>query len=121
MGADHFQVSHSAATAQEAFRALREEAFWEHGHAGYTGTIAEKDAFHLVRTLPGKAEKAAYLLYTLDEGAADSPELAALLEPKYRARPALERMAKVFSDKWGPALCLDDGSGTYVFCGWASS
>lgn len=32
-------------TADKAFKHAREEAFWDHGHAGYTGTIAEKDTF----------------------------------------------------------------------------
>ena len=43
MGADTFTTSAKGRTAEEAFRAAREDACHWHGHGGYTGTIAEKD------------------------------------------------------------------------------
>ena len=35
----------SGATAKEAFNSAVDHALYEHGHGGYTGTIAEKDTF----------------------------------------------------------------------------
>ncbi len=40
--------------ADEAFTNLTEDAAWEHGHGGYSGTMAEKDSFILAGTLPAR-------------------------------------------------------------------
>jgi hypothetical protein len=48
MGACDFQSIAVGKTAQEAFRAAVEEAAYEHGHGGYTGTIAEKQDFVMI-------------------------------------------------------------------------
>lgn len=45
MGADTFEIFGYGKTAREAFSAAREDAQYEHGHGGYTGTIAEKDSY----------------------------------------------------------------------------
>lgn len=45
MGACDFSTTALGKTAEDAFRKAREEAAWEHGHGGYTGTIAEKGDF----------------------------------------------------------------------------
>lgn len=101
MGAYYFD-HHVVTTdeAQDVFDDLVKQAGWDFGHAGYTGTIAEKSDFIYIR-MPGKvdvlptAEQALQYLAAND----DDPRI---------------------SDKWGPAGCIrtDDG---YVFFGWASS
>ncbi len=103
MGAKEFRNSQSAATAEEAFRLLVEEAKYNHGHAGYTGTIAEKRSFRMERP-------------RCDE----------------TPRECVTRCAKDVDhwshDKWGPAACVDAGPDPqrpgfriFYFFGWASS
>jgi hypothetical protein len=48
MGATNFENYVSKGqfdTPDSAFNAMREEALWEHGHGGYTGTIGEKNGW----------------------------------------------------------------------------
>ena len=48
MGASQFITVAKGRTAEDAFRAAREEALYEDGHGGYTGTIAEKRGFVMI-------------------------------------------------------------------------
>lgn len=95
------------------FARLVDTALWEHGHGGYSGTIAEKHDFVVLPRAPRKtAAQTAHAL--LD---ADDPAVA---------------------DKWGPAGCVEcspaeaarwkKASGlsgrhgrVYIFFGWASA
>jgi hypothetical protein len=45
MGAEQFTCYASGKNAKAAFNAATEDAAWECGHGGYTGTIAEKSDF----------------------------------------------------------------------------
>lgn len=45
MGATTFSTTAKGGNATEAFKNAREEAFYWHGHGGYSGTIAEKSGF----------------------------------------------------------------------------
>ncbi len=45
MGAEYFDNSIPGTDPNEAFNSAVEQAQYDHGHAGYTGTIAEKDGF----------------------------------------------------------------------------
>lgn len=96
MGATDFYTRASGASAQEAFRAAREEAQHEHGHGGYSGTIAEKSEFVTI-PLPEGIEASAY------------------------AEMLIDKQDKRVWDKWGPAGCFDLGGGQYYFFGIASS
>ncbi len=87
MGGCEFYQEEVAATAQEAFARACQEARHEHGHGGYTGTIAEKDGFHSFPLAPGDDP------YALAEAAI--------------YRPDGSRLAEVANDKWGPAACFD--------------
>lgn len=110
MGADQFFTRANGATAKEAFSEAVEEAQWEHGHGGYTGTIAEKHSFVMSRkpdSIP--AETWADMVDEFDEDDTDQ-------EYYYE----LKRDFKAYDDKWGPALCIEDDGG-FIFCGWASS
>ena len=95
MGACNFTDYGTGATAKEAFNGARETAQYDHGHSGYTGTIAEKDSFVMI-DLPEGKEAGDYIDELLDN--ADSR----------------------ISDKWGPAGCIKTGDDTYLFFGWAS-
>lgn len=45
MGGTNFETTATGKTAREAFANAVSQAQWEHGHGGYTGTIAEKPGF----------------------------------------------------------------------------
>jgi hypothetical protein len=98
MGAQTFGCRAKGVDASEAFANAREEAQWEHGHGGYSGTIAEKSKFKLV---------------TLSEDVIRDP---ALFNAKLD-----DLIDDQFSDKWGPAGCVKVAEGEYYFFGWASS
>ena len=97
MGATNFACIGKGKDADEAFLAAREEALYEDGHGGYTGTIAEKDGFKLV---------------TLTEAEKNSPDL-------FYAKID-ELTDNEFSDKWGKAGCVKMKEDTYYFFGMAS-
>lgn len=80
MGACDFSARATGKDAKEAFRTAVDEARYEYGHGGYTGSIAEKSSFILVERPKGK-------------------KLKTFLEEVYKS----ER----FDDKWGPAGCVD--------------
>ena len=102
MGACTFAVVEKGKSAQDAFDRATADARYEYGHGGYTGTIAEKDEFVMIKpdqdaTTWNEGEFFAYA-YMLIE--ADDPRI---------------------DDKWGPAGCINMGRGEYLFFGWASS
>jgi hypothetical protein len=98
MGAENFMNLVPGTTAREAFATVTEQAAWESGHGGYTGTIAEKDSFTMVENKPlPKAE---------------AVELADRL---------IDEEDERVDDKWGPAGCIPVEGGKWLFFGWASS
>ncbi len=103
MGASDFMNRGKGKTAQEAFNAITEQARYEDGHGGYTGTIAEKSSFKMVTVPPGK-------------------------DPREFAEECLENDDHWCQDKWGPAACIlvgvdakDPSLNVYCFFGFASS
>lgn len=96
MGACEFFTTEKAPDARKAFSAARERAQYDHGHSGYTGTIAEKHEF---------------VLFSVPEGQ----------DPIAYANDLLDRNDSRVSDKWGPAGCVKLEEGKYLFFGWASS
>jgi hypothetical protein len=94
MGACTFSTVAKGKTAKEAFASAVEQARYDHGHAGYTGTIAEKRSF-VVLAVPKGQDPVEYAL---------SDAALALVD-----------------DKWGPAGCVALGNGEWMFFGWASS
>lgn len=96
MGADTFVTRSKGKTAREAFNNAVQEAQYEHGHGGYSGTIAEKRDFVMI-TMPEGEKVGNFIDHLIDAG-----------DPR-------------IDNKWGPAGCIDLGKGDYVFFGWASS
>jgi hypothetical protein len=96
MGAAEFFTVAKGANAQEAFNNAVEQAQYDHGHSGYTGTIAEKGEFKMVSCPHGK-------------------------NPSIHADDLMEDEDHFCNDKWGPAACIELGNGEYLFFGWASS
>jgi len=102
MGASVFFTSASGSSAKEAFRDAVDEAAYEHGHGGYTGTIAEKNEFVMC-----------------------SSEVYNTFDEAYDfANSLIDNDDRRVSDKWGPAGCVKfmkkDKSIAYLFFGWAS-
>ena len=96
MGAESFVETGKGKTASEAFNYAVGQAQYEHGHGGYSGTLAEKHDFVMI-SLPENENAQAYAYDLIEKGD--------------------ERI----DDKWGPAGCIDLGDGKYMFFGWASS
>jgi len=80
MGASTFITQTSGSNLQEAFAAACQDASFEHGHGGYSGTVAEKHSVVALDKTPRWS----------DEGLAYAEAL-------------LEARDERISDKWGPA------------------
>jgi len=98
MGAETFKTKGSGDDIGTAFRHAVDAALYDNGHAGYTGTLAEKTGFVEI---------------ILPEGT-DANEFADKLIKESDPR---------IDDKWGPAgaIKLPDQKDTWLFFGWASS
>ncbi len=115
MGANQFCITMKGIykSPKEAFWQAVEQASYEHGHGGYTGTIAEKNDFKMV-DLPKRKNVYDFI----DE--------------------CLRSEDGFWNDKWGPAACVEiKGSQlanlrdesykgkknfkAFIFFGWASS
>jgi len=103
MGAEVFFTTAKGRDADDAFDEARRRAQYDWGHAGYTGTIAEKDQFAMIAPPDDGGDPAAFADRLIDNG-------------DYRV-----------DDKWGPAGCIhlgtdpDTGTKNFLFFGWASS
>lgn len=133
MGADTFTTIVVDKTMTEAFKAAQEEARYYHGHAGYTGTIAEKPGFREFRIPPQFPSDVpitalAELCFEFpyfdedDDEVSDSEGGEPVLRWgtmeegvfKRHERPVdtwlweqLRPMAETAEDKWGDAVALD--------------
>jgi len=95
MGAEYFTTISSGKTVKEAFRNAIDDARYEYGNRGYTGSIAEKDSYVVLKG-PVPLNEA----YDTADRCSESSR---------------------FEDKWGPAGCIELEDGRYLFFGWASS
>ena len=102
MSSEIFIQVQSGKNAGVAFNNAVEQAAYDHGHAGYTGTIAEKESFVMI-PLPKKGKK-----NLVDRAEAFANKL-------------IEKNDSRIDDKWGPAGCIKVGRSKYLFFGWASS
>lgn len=98
MGAESFMTKAKGKTAKEAFAAAQEQARYDHGHSGYTGTIAEKTKFVVI---------------------VPTTEYEKL--PEKFAEKLMDDCDARIDDKWGPAGCVSLGNNEWLFFGWASS
>jgi hypothetical protein len=108
VGADTFQTYSDGADVHTAFRTAVDEAGWEYGRRGYTGTIAEKSRYVIITSQAMSRDDAVRL-----------------------ARDLIDRDDARVADKWGPAGAnpvrqasnpagRNDPDG-WLFFGWASS
>ncbi len=101
MGASNFVMTSTGKTAKTAFNAAVKNAQYYHGHAGYTGTIAEKTSFVMIETPKNMDKK--------DMNQVDTFINKLINESDER-----------IDDKWGPAGCIQLDKETFIFFGWAS-
>jgi len=99
MGGQEFYEMATGASMGEAFTKAFDQAQWEYGHGGYTGSIAEKPGAHLLQREELPDEKAAMVV----------------------AEKMLRGDDPIANDKWGPAACLSIQGGKWLFFGVASS
>jgi len=95
MGAQVFTTTAKGSDARNAFINAVRQAQYECGHAGYTGTIAEKHGFTVIPLKEGR-------------------------EPYGYAGELIDDCDPRVNDKWGPAGCFELEEGRYLFFGWAS-
>ncbi len=96
MGANEFYTRANGKTAAEAFRNAKDSAYYDYGHRGYTGSLAEKGSFVELAVPDG-------------------------IEPSAYARDLMDNGDDRIDDKWGPAGCVKLTDGQWLFFGWASS
>jgi hypothetical protein len=110
MGAEVFYNKAKGNNANDVFKQESEHACYEHGHGGYTGTIAEKNGYTMSRKPKDiGADEWIEMVEDFDED-----------DTSQEHYTALKSDFEIYDDKWGDALCVktDDG---FIFCGWASS
>lgn len=101
MGAETFINVVEGGSMKDAFLDAVQQAQWDYGHAGYTGTLAEKGGYtNLTHACPGKDRESR--MKAINEGW-DSP------------------LWDLVRDKWGPAGAVELEPGVFCFFGWASS
>lgn len=98
MGSEFFVTVGKGKTAEDAFHEARERAYYDYGHRGYTGSLAEKDTFVMV------------------EKPDDDESAESFAEGEERGRNPIANY------KWGPCCCVKgDEEDEWVFYGRASS
>jgi hypothetical protein len=110
MGAETFRQIGRGATHRAAFQAARDQALYDYGHRGYTGSLAEKQD---------------YVLIEVPATFVHDPEVKGWAGPVSREAQYAEKLIDNddprISSKWGPAGCIQIALGEWLFFGWASS
>ena len=114
MGACTFEAYGHGTTALQAFTDALERAYYDHGHSGYSGSIAEKEGY-VEFSLP--VDKTlndfdAAINSHLDD---DSAPMRKLFGDE-----TTSRLLSAYDSKWGPAVAIKSGDNEWYFCGWAS-
>jgi hypothetical protein len=122
MGAVDFESHADGETVGAAYDTAVTDAQYDYGHAGYTGTIAEKDGYYLVGVPLGHTHgdmidamsRAAY-------GEEITPTWAAFIANVGETEAG--HVAAVYDDKWGPciAMRMQGHPSRWCFAGYASS
>jgi len=115
MGSQTFSVTvtvEKKTTDADAFTDARQNAAYDSGHGGYTGTIAEKDSFVMIHRAKSSAGAQRIVDAVMGHGLSD--------DPIYR-----QEVIDIADDKWGPAGAvrypIDGKTDGIIFFGWASS
>jgi hypothetical protein len=137
MGAEQFEVITLGRTAAAAFDKAVADAQYDYGHAGYTGTIAEKSGYVMAGQVSSRHVDRLESYFNKYYGWEDihGPNQGRIPEVM---REVVAKYADIYDDKWGPAVCFEvtgirakeikeraGRKGTmdkvWIFMGWASS
>lgn len=119
MGSTNFECSVNSISVDEAFRLAVDDAFYWHGHNGYTGTICEK-AGYVVLDLGEKislseAQKIADGLCMAWSNIPVPEDVVKIIGSEERAK----EFADIYNDKWGDAIAMQLVGNSWFFCGLA--
>jgi len=151
MGAEQFETEANGKDVKEAFRHAVDGAFYDYGHAGYTGTICEKDSAYLIPRPSGMRARNVKDVIVTAQGWNSVPHVWPGQKPEYAAKAAeartaskeafqkivkwfghdeAEKIVNMSDDKWDSAIAIEltddeqpknDGERWFLFFGWASS
>lgn len=128
MGAEFDYGIAEGPTLDKAFTALIEQKCWEHGHGGYSGTLAEKNQVVELRVPVGiDGQRWQQLVDQLtglvgqwrtDHGN-EQESIKAELGRHYDT--AVDHAMKLDGDKWGPAYAIKVADNQWWVGGYCSS
>lgn len=146
MGASEFYGIHVGPDPRSTFSRAVDEAAWENGHGGYSGSLAEKHdyvvltlpdlpagvtPYDLVETCLNYGDFTSFQLYRKPRGE-DGKVVEVSIPPTLASQ--MKRISEAVDDKWGPAGLIDvtdtpsgqgavgeSGQRAYLIFGWASS
>ena len=98
MSSERFFCESTGSSPSQAFKRAVNKAFYDHGHNGYTGTIAEK-------------EEEGYIIFKLPKGR----------DPQDYASELIDQNGSKIRTKYDPAGCIKIDKGKYLFFGHAQS
>ena len=98
MGAISFITEVEGISPKQAFKTAKDDALYEFGHNGYTGTISEKDSFKVI--IPPEGVNTNDEIYEYVDTLLDDDDR--------------------FVDTYGPAGCIKLKTNKYLFFGWAA-
>lgn len=115
MGGESFINTAWGKTAEEAFRKVVQQAQYDYGHAGYTGTIAEKVTFVMI-PLPEHKDPIDFAndMINNDERVGDKWGDAGCTEIPVECEAELVKRET-------PSNSKSEGDKLFLFFGWASS
>ena len=120
MGATEFTTIGHGSTVSKAFKNAVEDALYDWGHGGYTGTIAEKDSFIVIEDTPEQI-----LQEMEDRDRNKYTKLLTSKSPNARASYMAEALFEIDDErimsKWGPAGAIYVEDDIWLFFGYAST
>lgn len=116
MGATDFRNELVGKDLKVEFQRAVEEALWEHGHGGYTGTIAEKDGYVYLGRLPARMtiDRLEQLIWQFEEWSYRNDEYNRNGGRRPGPNPVpeawrsfIKKAYPIYRDKWGPAVVVE--------------
>jgi len=115
MGASFFTTISHGNTIGEAFDEAVRRAQYDHGHSGYTGTIAEKPGYYEFTFESLDRALEVHRLYN-----EWSDEMTEAERRDAVGAELWDRITEVCEQKWDPCAAIKIDDNTWVFFGYAS-
>ena len=107
----------------DAFAECRDQALWDHGHSGYSGTIAEKPGYEFFNFPDRLTASDIYrgINESIDYYDPTTRKIVPGKRPEWagEVKPSWEHLIAVYNDKWGDAVAFRVGD-VFHFTGIAS-